>query len=191
MILLIDNYDSFVYNLYQYLGEEGCAITVWRNDQFTLPDVKKLNPKGIVISPGPKTPDDAGLVLKVIETFSGQYPILGVCLGHQAIGQAFGIPVIKAPKPMHGKVSMISHQKKGLFMNLESPCPVGRYHSLILGEEEGKGLLEVTARALDDNSIMAVQHKEHQTFGIQFHLESVLSPFGKVVLQNFLQLLRV
>ncbi len=187
MILVIDNYDSFTYNLVQYLGELGAEMEVRRNDQITLDEIARMAPERIVISPGPKTPADAGICLNVIEEFSGSFPILGVCLGHQAIGQAFGGKVIRAPEIMHGKTSLISHDGKTIFLDLPNPFPATRYHSLIVERESLPDCLAVSATS-PDGLIMGLRHKTLKVEGVQFHPESVLTGAGKQLLANFLKL---
>ncbi len=187
MILVIDNYDSFTYNLVQYLGELGAELEVRRNDQVALDEIARLKPERIVISPGPKTPSEAGICLEVIQTFSGQIPILGVCLGHQAIGQAFGGRVIRAPEIMHGKTSSIAHDGKTIFSGLPNPFPATRYHSLIVERDTLPGCLEISATS-PDGLIMGLRHKEAKVEGVQFHPESVLTGAGKQLLANFLKL---
>ena len=187
MILVVDNYDSFTYNLVQYLGELGAQLEVRRNDQITLDEIANMAPERIVISPGPKTPTEAGICLDVILNFSGQVPILGVCLGHQAIGQAFGGKVIRAPEIMHGKTSLISHDGKTIFAGLPNPFPATRYHSLIVERESLPECLAVSATS-PDGLIMGLRHKELKVEGVQFHPESVLTEAGKQLLANFLKL---
>lgn len=187
MILIIDNYDSFTYNLVQYLGELGAEVIVRRNDQTTLEEIESLNPGRIVISPGPKTPSEAGICLDLIRHFSGRKPILGVCLGHQAIGQAFGGKVIRAPQVMHGKTSLISHDAKGVFSGLPNPFPATRYHSLIVERETLPTCLEISATS-PDGLIMGLRHREMKVEGVQFHPESILTGTGKQLLANFLRL---
>lgn len=188
MLLVIDNYDSFTYNLVQYLGELGATIEVRRHDQVTIDEIEStLRPERIVISPGPGTPDDAGVSLKVIEHFSGRIPILGVCLGHQAIGQAFGGRVVRSPVLMHGKASEISHDGRTIFRDLDKPFKAGRYHSLIVEKESLPKCLEVSAFTSDD-VIMGLRHREMKVEGIQFHPESILTSCGKKLLENFLNL---
>jgi len=187
MILVIDNYDSFTYNLVQYLGELGAELTVRRNDQITVTEIESLAPERIVISPGPKTPSEAGICLDVIKTFSGRVPILGVCLGHQAIGQAFGGRVIRAPELMHGKTSLVSHDGKTIFSGLPSPFSATRYHSLIVERESLPACLEISATA-PDGLIMGLRHRTMKVEGVQFHPESILTEVGKDLLANFLQL---
>ena len=187
MILVIDNYDSFTYNLVQYLGELGAEIEVRRNDQTTVDEIERMAPERIVISPGPKTPTEAGICLDVIKKFSGRWPILGVCLGHQAIGQAFGGKVIRAPEIMHGKTSSISHDGKTVFADLPNPFPATRYHSLIVERVSLPKCLEISATS-PDGLIMGLRHKEMKVEGVQFHPESVLTGAGKQLLANFLKL---
>ena len=187
MILVIDNYDSFTYNLVQYLGELGQEPKVVRNDQTTVAEIEKLAPERIVISPGPKTPTEAGICLETIEKLSGRTSILGVCLGHQAIGQAFGGKVIRAPEIMHGKTSMISHDGKTIFQGLANPFPATRYHSLIVERASLPTCLEISATS-PDGLIMGLRHRQWKVEGVQFHPESVLTEAGKQLLANFLKL---
>ncbi|MFZ0964425.1 MAG: aminodeoxychorismate/anthranilate synthase component II [Terriglobia bacterium] len=187
MILVIDNYDSFTYNLVQYLGELGADLQVVRNDQTTVEAIAKQAPERIVISPGPKTPSEAGICLDVITAFAGKIPILGVCLGHQAIGQAFGGRVIRAPHLMHGKTSEIQHDGKTIFAGLPNPFPATRYHSLIVERGTLPACLEVSATT-SDGLIMGLRHKEMKVEGVQFHPESILTHPGKQLLGNFLQI---
>ena len=187
MILVIDNYDSFTYNLVQYLGELGAEIQVRRNDQVTLEEIERMAPERIVLSPGPKTPNEAGICLDLIKEFSGRTPILGVCLGHQAIGQVFGGKVVRAPVIMHGKTSLVRHDGKSLFAGLPNPFPATRYHSLIVERESLPEALEVSATS-PDGLIMGLRHKEMKVEGVQFHPESVLTEPGKKLLANFLEL---
>jgi anthranilate synthase/aminodeoxychorismate synthase-like glutamine amidotransferase len=187
MLLMIDNYDSFTYNLVQYLGELGEDIRVFRNDKITIPAIEKLNPEKIVISPGPCTPKEAGISIKVIKRFAGKIPILGVCLGHQSIGTAFGGDIINAPRLMHGKTSMIHHDGKTIFKDLPTPFEATRYHSLIIKRETLPDCLEITAWT-DRDEIMGVRHKEFLVEGVQFHPESILTKVGKNLLRNFLKL---
>jgi para-aminobenzoate synthetase component 2 len=187
MILVIDNYDSFTYNLVQYLGELGAEVYVRRNDQTTLEEIRRLRPERIVISPGPKTPNEAGICLDLIRNFSASKPILGVCLGHQAIGQAFGGKVVRAPQVMHGKTSLIHHDAKGVFAGLPNPFPATRYHSLIVERESLPSCLEISATS-PEGLIMGLRHKEMKVEGVQFHPESVLTEAGKQLLANFLRL---
>jgi len=187
MILMIDNYDSFTYNLVQYLGELGAQIEVRRNDQTTLEEIERMSPERIVISPGPKTPNEAGLCLELIKKFAGRLPILGVCLGHQAIGQAFGGKVIRAPQVMHGKTSLVAHDGKTIFAGLPNPFPATRYHSLIVERESLPRSLEISATS-PDGLIMGLRHREMKLEGVQFHPESVLTAVGKQLLANFLKL---
>ena len=189
MILVIDNYDSFTYNLVQYLGELGAQLEVRRNDQTTVGEIARLAPERIVISPGPKTPNEAGICLDVIQRFSGQIPILGVCLGHQAIGQAFGGKVIRAPELMHGKTSPIKHDGKTIFQGLDNPFTATRYHSLIVERESVPPVLEISATT-EDGLIMGLRHREFICEGVQFHPESILTSGGKQLLANFLRISR-
>ncbi len=187
MVLVIDNYDSFTYNLVQYLGELGTSVEVRRNDQTTLEEIERMAPERIVISPGPKTPTEAGICLDLINTFSGHTPILGVCLGHQAIGQAFGGKVVRAPEIMHGKTSSITHDGKTVFAGLPNPFVATRYHSLIVEESSLPACLEVSATS-PEGLIMGLRHKQMKVEGVQFHPESVLTEPGKQLLANFLKL---
>ena len=188
MLLVIDNYDSFTYNLVQYLGELGQTVEVRRNNQVTLDEIEtSLRPERIVISPGPGTPDDAGISLGVIERFSGKIPLLGVCLGHQAMGQAFGGRVIRAPELMHGKASEVSHDGKTIFAGLSDNFMAGRYHSLIVERETLPSCLEVSA-STKDGIIMGLRHRDLKVEGVQFHPESILTSEGKQLLGNFLKL---
>ena len=187
MLLVIDNYDSFTYNLVQYLGELGETVEVRRNNKVTLDEIEQLRPERIVISPGPGTPDDAGVTLDTIQRFSGRVPLLGVCLGHQAIGQAFGGKVIRAPELMHGKASEVSHDGKTIFAGLTAPIQAGRYHSLIVEKQSLPSSLQISAQTKDE-IIMGLRHRELKVEGVQFHPESILTPEGKQLLANFLKL---
>jgi anthranilate synthase/aminodeoxychorismate synthase-like glutamine amidotransferase len=189
MVFVLDNYDSFTYNLVQYLGEMGEQVEVRRNDQTTLQEIERMRPKHIVISPGPCTPQEAGISIELIRHFSGKVPILGVCLGHQAIGAAFGGNIIRARKLMHGKTSQITHSGKGVFKGLESPLTATRYHSLVIERETVPAELEVTACAREQDGgevIMGVRHRKFPVEGVQFHPESVLTPTGRQMLKNFI-----
>jgi anthranilate synthase/aminodeoxychorismate synthase-like glutamine amidotransferase len=186
MILVIDNYDSFTYNLVQQMGEMGAQIKVVRNDQITVDEIRALDPARIVISPGPGTPDDGGVSLDVIRELGTQVPILGVCLGHQCIGQAYGGIVTRAGRLMHGKTSMVYHKGDPLFTGVPSPFEATRYHSLIVEEESLPDVLTVTAFT-EQGEIMALRHKEHPVAGVQFHPESILTGFGSRILRNFLE----
>ncbi len=192
MILMIDNYDSFTYNLVQYLGELEAEVKVERNDQISIADIEKMAPDLIMISPGPKTPSDAGISLDVIEQFKGEIPIFGVCLGHQSIGQAFGGDVIRAKQIMHGKTSPVKHINEGIFAGLPSPFIATRYHSLVIDQKTIPDSLEVTAWTEDENGeideIMGVRHKEYAIEGVQFHPESILTNHGHDMLRNFLKM---
>ncbi len=186
MLLMIDNYDSFTFNLVQYLGEMGQEIEVRRNDAVTLGEIAVLQPKAIVLSPGPCTPNEAGICLDLIAHFAGQVPILGVCLGHQAIGQAFGGEVVRAPRLMHGKTSLIHHDTRTIYAGLKNPFAATRYHSLIVKRETLPVCLEITAWT-DQDEIMGIRHKELFVEGVQFHPESILTEEGKPLLWNFIQ----
>jgi anthranilate synthase component 2 len=188
-LLVIDNYDSFTYNLVHFLGELGAELTVFRNDKITLDEIEKMAPDGIVLSPGPCTPNEAGICLSLIERFKDKTPILGVCLGHQAIGQAMGGDVVRAPELMHGKTSRINHTGKGLFRGLNSGFEATRYHSLTVKRETLPPVLEITATT-DDGVIMGLQHKSLPLHGVQFHPESIASENGHALLQNFLNIVR-
>ncbi|OIP61446.1 MAG: anthranilate/aminodeoxychorismate synthase component II [Nitrospirae bacterium CG2_30_41_42] len=187
MLLMIDNYDSFTYNLVQYLGEIGEDVKVFRNDKITIHEIEKLNPERIVISPGPCTPKEAGISVELIKHFSGKISILGVCLGHQSIGAAFGGDIVRAPRLMHGKISMINHDGKTIFEGLPNPFEATRYHSLVIKKETLPDCLEITAWT-DIDEIMGVRHKEFIIEGVQFHPESILTRVGKDLLRNFLRL---
>ncbi|WP_419875990.1 aminodeoxychorismate/anthranilate synthase component II [Candidatus Pristimantibacillus sp. PTI5] len=186
MILVIDNYDSFTYNLVQYLGELGEEITVKRNDEIDLAGIEALAPDHILISPGPCSPNEAGISLSLIEHFKGKIPIFGVCLGHQSIGQAFGGEVVRAEKLMHGKTSEIHHDEKSIFAGMPSPFTATRYHSLIVRRETLPDCLEITAET-DEGEIMGLRHKEYPIEGVQFHPESIITEHGLTMLRNFLQ----
>ena len=186
MILVIDNYDSFTYNLVQYFGELGEDVAVFRNDEITLDEVARKNPARIVISPGPCTPNEAGISVPLIKQFAGKLPILGVCLGHQAIGQAFGGKIVHAKQVMHGKMSAVHHRSQSVFRNLPNPLQATRYHSLVIERESIPDCLEITAWT-DDGEIMGVRHKTLPVEGVQFHPESVLTPDGPALMKNFLQ----
>ena len=187
MIVLIDNYDSFTYNLVQGMASQGADIKVFRNDEIDVGGVAALKPDGIVISPGPCTPREAGISVAVVQTFSGRCPLLGVCLGHQCIGAAFGAGVENAERIMHGKTSMVSYEEGELYRGMKNPFPAGRYHSLAVLREDLPAVLVVNATS-EDGEIMGMHHREHPTFGVQFHPESVLTPGGKRILKNFLRM---
>jgi anthranilate synthase/aminodeoxychorismate synthase-like glutamine amidotransferase len=187
MILVIDNYDSFTYNLVQQLGEMGAQIEVYRNDQITLDEIRRLNPDQILISPGPGTPDDGGVSLDILRQLGPTTPILGVCLGHQCIGQAYGGIVARAGRLMHGKTSMIYHKGDALFSGVPSPFEATRYHSLIVEEDSLPDVLTVTAFT-DQGEIMGLRHKEYPVYGVQFHPESILTTYGPRILKNFLEM---
>ena len=185
MLVMVDNYDSFTYNLVQYLGELGQVIKVFRNDQITVDELEQMAPERVVVSPGPCSPAEAGISNEVIRRFAGRVPVLGVCLGHQCIGHVFGGDVVRAARLMHGKTSMIHHDGKTIFKGLPNPFQATRYHSLIIKRETLPRCLEVTAET-DQGEIMGVRHKEHQIEGVQFHPESILTEAGKDLLRNFL-----
>ena len=190
MILMIDNYDSFTYNVVQYLGELGYDVTVFRNDVISIQEIQNLSPRQIVISPGPCTPNEAGISMEVVRYFTGKIPILGICLGHQSIGQVFGGNIKKARKVMHGKLSQIHHCSDGIFRNLQTPFKATRYHSLVIDKKQLPDCLEITAWTEDEagetEEIMGVRHKEFEVEGVQFHPESILSDHGHEILKNFL-----
>ena len=186
-VTLIDNYDSFTFNLVHYLGELGAEVSVWRNDEITVADAIASKPDAIVLSPGPCTPNEAGVCLDLVRSASETTPMLGVCLGHQAIGQAFGADIVRAPAPMHGKVSRISHHASGLFRGLNGPFQATRYHSLIIERSSAPSELEISAES-DDGLIMSVEHRDRPVFGVQFHPESIASEHGRQILRNFLDL---
>jgi anthranilate synthase component 2 len=191
MLLMIDNYDSFTYNIVQYLGELGEEVEVYRNDEISIDEIRRKDPARIVISPGPCTPNEAGISMEVIRQFAGQIPILGVCLGHQSIGQVFGGKIVKAKQVKHGKTSLIYHNDKGVFSGLESPFTATRYHSLVIDPKTVPDVLEVTAWTVDENGkvdeIMGVRHVDMMLEGVQFHPESILTEHGHDLLANFLQ----
>ena len=187
-ILVVDNYDSFTYNLVQYLGQLGCSVEVYRNDEIGLSDIQETDPDRIVISPGPGVPKDAGISLSLVKEFAGKIPILGVCLGHQVIGEAFGGTVVEAPELMHGKISKIYHEQDSILADLPSPFEATRYHSLVLSRQDFPDFLLVNAWTNRD-VIMGVRHREYAVFGVQFHPESVMTPEGMKILENFLGLL--
>lgn len=187
MLLMIDNYDSFTYNLVQYFGELGEEIEVFRNDKISIPEIEKLNPEMLVISPGPGTPKDAGVSLDMINHFKGKIPILGVCLGHQCIGEVFGGKIVSAPRLMHGKTSFIHHDGKDIFQGLSNPFEATRYHSLVVEKKSIPDCLEITAWT-DQQEIMGLKHKNYLVIGVQFHPESILTKEGKQLLKNFLHL---
>ena len=188
MTILIDNYDSFTYNLVQYFGDLGISCDVYRNDKISITDVIAQTPREIIISPGPATPDEAGICLDLILSAAKHHiPVLGICLGHQAIGQAFGGRVIRAPQPVHGKTWHVEHNGADLFADIPSPAEFTRYHSLIVEQESLPDDLNVIATSADDDLIMALKHKHHPIYGVQFHPESIASTHGKQILKNFIQ----
>ncbi len=190
MLLMLDNYDSFTYNLVQYLGELGADVVVHRNDEITIDEIEALKPEKIMVSPGPRTPSEAGISMDVIKLFAGRLPILGVCLGHQSIGQVYGGNIVHARQIMHGKVSPIYHSGKGVFTGLDNPFQATRYHSLVIDKETLPDCLEITAWTITDDGnmdeIMGVRHKEMGVEGVQFHPESIRSEYGYELLKNFL-----
>ena len=189
MLLLIDNYDSFTYNLFHYLGQLGAEVVVKRNDELSAAEALAMRPEAVVLSPGPCTPNEAGICLSLIERAAGQVPILGVCLGHQAIGEAYGGRVVRAARAVHGKTSRIAHDGSELFAGLPSPLEVGRYHSLVVEHASLPAELQVAATSVDDpTEIHALRHETHPVWGVQFHPESVLTPNGKQLLRNFLDI---
>lgn len=186
MFLMIDNYDSFVYNLVRYLENLKEHIDIYRNDRITIEDIININPKGIIISPGPKRPEDSGICVDIVKKFSGKIPILGICLGHQTIAYAFGGKIIKGEKPMHGKVSEIYHNGKGLFKDIKNPLKVTRYHSLVVSKEDLPHCLSITSQT-KDGVIMGIRHKNFLVEGVQFHPEAELTEYGYKMLENFLE----
>jgi anthranilate synthase/aminodeoxychorismate synthase-like glutamine amidotransferase len=191
MVFVLDNYDSFTYNLVQYIGELGAAVEVRRNDQLSLADVAEMKPDRILVSPGPCTPHEAGISIELIRHFTGKLPVLGVCLGHQALGEAFGGKVVRAKKLMHGKTSKVEHDGRTIFRGVESPMTATRYHSLIVANDQLPAELEVSAHTVEDDGtrvIMGLRHKKYPVEGVQFHPESVLTDAGKKLIANFLSL---
>jgi anthranilate synthase/aminodeoxychorismate synthase-like glutamine amidotransferase len=188
VLLLIDNFDSFTFNLAQYLGELGAEVVVRRNNAIDLAEISRLAPAYIVISPGPGRPEQAGVSMEVIKRFAPSIPMLGVCLGHQAMGAVFGGQVVRATQLMHGKASMVEHDGRGIFAGMTEPFPAGRYHSLMVADQEWPATLEVAARASDTGTVMGLRHREWPMHGVQFHPESVLTTEGRRILQNFLEL---
>jgi anthranilate synthase component 2 len=186
-VTLIDNYDSFTFNLVHYIGELGADVKVWRNDAISVEEALDEEPDALVLSPGPCTPNEAGICLDLVRAAGATKPILGVCLGHQAIGQVFGGRVVRAPVPMHGKISRVSHNARGLFRGVNGPFHATRYHSLVIDRATAPGDLEITAEA-DDGLIMAVSHRDRPVHGVQFHPESIASEHGRTILKNFLDL---
>jgi anthranilate synthase component 2/para-aminobenzoate synthetase component 2 len=187
MLLMIDNYDSFTYNLVQYFGELQQQVIVKRNDQLSLQEIADLNPDYLVISPGPCTPNEAGISLSAVERFTGEIPLLGVCLGHQCIAQAFGADIVRAKKVMHGKNSLIKHDGKGVFSDLNNPLNITRYHSLVIQPDTLPDCFDISATVLESNEIMAIRHKHFALEGVQFHPESIMSEQGLQLLNNFLK----
>ncbi|KGR91520.1 anthranilate synthase subunit II [Ureibacillus massiliensis 4400831 = CIP 108448 = CCUG 49529] len=191
MILLIDNYDSFTYNLYQQISSLGKEVMVVRNDALTINDIRKQNPEAIVLSPGPGTPSEAGITVDVVRELYKEYPIIGICLGHQSIGEAFGGEIVRAQNIMHGKISTLTYEKKGLFKDLDGELEVMRYHSLIIEPTTLHADLEIVATSADDGEIMAIQHKNYPVFGLQFHPESIGTKTGTKMMETFLNLISV
>lgn len=190
MILLIDNYDSFTYNLYQYMGEFYKDIKVVRNDEITIDEIRALKPFAIVISPGPGEPRDAGICIDVIKSFYKELPILGICLGHQAIGEAFGGTIVRAKKVMHGKTSIIKHNSDGIYKCIENPVKVMRYHSLVIDKDTLNKDFEVSSFCEEDGEIMGIKHKDYKIYGIQFHPESIFTDKGKEMIGNFIDIIK-
>jgi anthranilate synthase/aminodeoxychorismate synthase-like glutamine amidotransferase len=188
MVLVIDNYDSFTYNLVQYLGELGAEVLVRRNDAVTIDEIERISPDRILISPGPGRPEGAGITLAAIDAFGSRLPILGVCLGHQAMGLAFGGDVIRAPLPMHGKTSTVEHDGRGVFAGITSSFQASRYHSLVVSEQRWPSQLEISARSKQDGLVMGLRHRHWPLHGVQFHPESILTHEGRRILRNFLEL---
>ncbi|MDC3418123.1 anthranilate synthase component II [Aquibacillus salsiterrae] len=189
MILLIDNYDSFTYNLYQYVSELGKEVTVIRNDKITIDEIRELKPEAIILSPGPGTPKEAGICIEVVKQLEEEFPILGICLGHQAIGEAYGANIVHAKQIKHGKTSLLNHPANGVFEGLEEALEVMRYHSLVIKKDDVPEQLIVTATATDDDEIMAVKHTGLPIYGLQFHPESIGTEKGKALLNNFFTLI--
>lgn len=187
MLLMIDNYDSFVYNLVRYFKELGEEIVVYRNDKITIDQIEKMNIKGIIISPGPKSPKEAGVSLEIIDKFKGKLPILGICLGHQCVGHYFGAEVIKGKEPVHGKISYINHNGKNIFLDVKNPLRVTRYHSLVINRDNIPNDLEIVSET-DDGVIMAVKHKYYPIYGLQFHPEAEMTEEGHRLLENFIHI---
>ncbi|WP_195264207.1 MULTISPECIES: aminodeoxychorismate/anthranilate synthase component II [unclassified Clostridium] len=187
MLLMIDNYDSFVFNLVRYIEELGEDVLIYRNDKITIEEIEKLDIDGIIISPGPKTPTEAGISLDILHNFKGIKPILGICLGHQCIGHYFSSSVIKGKEPVHGKISYINHSNKGVFKDIKNPLRVTRYHSLIIDEKNLSSDLEVTSYT-EDNVVMGVRHKEYPIFGVQFHPEAEMTEDGHKIIKNFIEI---
>lgn len=190
MFLMIDNYDSFVYNLVRYFEELGEEILVYRNDKISLEDIERIKPEGIIISPGPKSPEHAGICMEIVERFKGSIPILGICLGHQIIGNVFGGNIIQGYEPVHGKVFEVEHSGKYIFKNIVSPMKVTRYHSLVIERESLPEVLEITSET-GDGVIMGIRHKDYHIEGVQFHPEAELTEYGHLILKNFIDEVRI
>lgn len=191
MILIIDNYDSFTYNLYQYIGEilapQGCEVKVVRNDKIKVEDIENMDLDGIILSPGPGTPEKAGICVDVIKMYGGKIPILGICLGHQAIGYAYGGNIVRAENIKHGKTSDIKHNSEGMFKGINNPLKVMRYHSLVVDKNTFPKDLTITAESLDDGVVMALKHNKYDIYGLQFHPESIITEQGKIMIKNFVE----
>ncbi|MBB6622213.1 anthranilate synthase component II [Clostridium gasigenes] len=187
MLLMIDNYDSFVFNLVRYIEELGEEVLIYRNDKITIEEIEKLEIDGIIISPGPKSPNEAGLSLEIINRFKGKIPILGICLGHQCIGQYFKGEIVRGIEPVHGKISYVSHNNKGIFENVKNPLRVTRYHSLIVKNEDIPKEIEITCKT-ENGVIMGIKHKEYEIYGVQFHPEAEMTEEGHKILNNFIQI---
>lgn len=187
MLLMIDNYDSFVFNLVRYIEELNEKVLIYRNDKITIEEIEKLKIDGIIISPGPKSPKEAGLSLEIINRFKGKLPILGICLGHQCIGHYFNGEIIKGKEPIHGKLSYVNHNNEGIFKNVKNPLRVTRYHSLIVNNENIPKEIEITCRS-EDSVIMGIKHKEYEIYGVQFHPEAEMSEDGHKILNNFIEI---
>lgn len=185
---MIDNYDSFTYNIVQYIGKLGADVNVFRNDTITLDEIEELKPEALIISPGPRTPREAGISVDAIRRFTGKIPILGICLGHQSIGYAFGANIVRAKKLMHGKTSLIEHNQKGIFKGMNNPFHATRYHSLVIDEKTLPEEICITARSKDDKEIMGIRHRHYPVFGLQFHPESILTENGIKLISNFLEI---
>lgn len=190
MLLMLDNYDSFVYNLVRYIEELGEEVLIYRNDKITIEEIEKLEIHGIIISPGPKSPKTAGISLEIINRFKGKIPILGICLGHQCIGEYFNRKIVKGERPMHGKLSYVSHNNSGIFENVKNPLRVTRYHSLIVENEESIDDIEVTC-ITEDNVIMGIKHKKYEIYGVQFHPEAEMTEDGHKILKNFIHITKI
>lgn len=190
MLLMLDNYDSFVFNLVRYIEELGEEILIYRNDKITIEEIEKLKVEGIIISPGPKSPKEAGLSLEIIDKFKGKIPILGICLGHQCIGHYFKGEIVKGIEPVHGKMSYVNHNNKGIFENVKNPLRVTRYHSLIVNNDNAPEEIEITCETAD-NVIMGIKHKKYEIYGLQFHPEAEMTEEGHKILNNFIRITKI